>query len=508
MEKTRTRKVIANTLLLTGAALLMRSAGVWFNALLENRAGASGVGLFSLLMSVYFLAVTLGSAGVRLSAMRLSAEEPDVRRRGGGMSRCFSLALLLGVAAAVILYFTADICAELWLHDSRAAEALRILAPSIPAVALSAAISGYCTAAGAVLPFAMVQLTEQGIKIAVTLFALKHLSLGASGGSGAVCAAMAVGITVGEWISCAMSFGVYAIWGLRKKHAKGAKTPLANLSRIALPDGLGTFARGILLTAEHLLIPRGLRKSGADAESALSSYGTIHGMTLPLLLYPSAVLSSLAGLLIPEITRLRTNLHSRRISDVSSQLIHWSLTFSIGAAAIFYAFAPDLSRAVYGDTGAADSLRLLAPLVPIMYLDMTVDGILKGLDEQRKVMLYNVLDSAICVALVLATLPPLGGKGYYLILYASELLNFALSANRLLSVSDARLDIWESVSKTLLCAGGALATVKLLFAKAAAGMSPVGGAVLLIFWAAAMFFVLITVFSKRSRKLSALMRSE
>ncbi|MDR1410010.1 MAG: polysaccharide biosynthesis C-terminal domain-containing protein [Oscillospiraceae bacterium] len=515
METTRTRQVIRNTLLLTGAALLMRSAGVWFNALLENRAGASGVGLFGLLMSVYSLAVTFGCAGVRLSAMRLTAEENDVRRRGGGMGKCFFMALLLGILAAVILYFAADICAERWLHDSRAAESLRILAPSIPAIALSAALNGYCTSAGAVLPFALVQLVEQGIKIAITLFALKNFSgassafsLGPYGSdnSGAVCAAMAMGITAAEWISCAMSFGVYALWGLRQKRAEDPKTPLQALLRIALPDGLGAFARGILLTAEHLLIPHGLRKSGANSEEALSSYGTIHGMALPLLLYPSALMSALAGLLVPELARLRTNRHPRRIADVSSQLIHWTLTFSLGTAVISFAFAPELSSAVYGSHVAADSLRLLAPLVPIMYLDMTVDGILKGLDEQKKVMFYNVLDSLLCVAMVLLVLPPLGVKGYYLVLYASELLNFTLSANRLLNVSDARLKLWESMGKPLLCSGGAIAVTRLLFGTAVAGMSPLLSAVLLLGWAVTLFFVLINVFSKKSTRLAELIR--
>ena len=518
METTRTKKVIRNTLLLTVSALLMRGGGVWFNAMLVSRAGASGVGLFSLLMSVFSLALTFGTAGLRLSAMRLSAEEANPRRRGGGMQRCFSLALLLGIGAAVLLYFSAGLCAELWLNDVRAAAPLRILALSIPASALSATLSGYCRAAGAVLPYSAAQLAEQGIKIVITLFALKNLPglsgvFGASGdNSETVCVAMAIGITIAEWLSLMLTFGVYAIWGLRLKHKNNASakdtsllaTPIRALMRIALPDGLGASARGILLTAEHLLIPPGLRKSGADSESALAAYGTIHGMTLPVLLYPSALLSSLTGLLIPEIARLRTGGHKNRISDVSSQLLHWTLVFALGAAAIFFAFANELSMAIYGDITAADSLRLLAPLVPAMFLDMTVDGILNGLDEQKRVMRYNVLDSALCVLMVLLVLPPLGVKGYYLILYAAELLNLAMSANRLLTVSDAKINLWDSAGKSLLCAAAAWGVTHLLFAKAAARMAPMLGAILLVFWMAVLYFALHNMLSKKGNSFTAL----
>ncbi|MDR0883912.1 MAG: oligosaccharide flippase family protein [Oscillospiraceae bacterium] len=501
MEQTRTNKVIWNTGLLTVAALLLRGAGVWFNALLAGRAGAAGVGLFSLLMSVYGLALTFGGAGVRLAATRLTAEERNVRRPGGGMGHVFRLALLLSIAAALLLYFCADLAAEQWLHDARAARALRLLAPSIVPVTLSAALGGYCNAAGAVVPFAAVQLIEQGIKIVATLTALK----GSSGSTEAVCAAMAIGITVGEWLSCALSFGVYGVFGLMQRHSQAdtkteAPTPLRTLLRIAAPDGLGASARGILLTAEHLLIPPGLRKSGADGDVALAAYGTIHGLTLPLLLYPSAVLSSLANLLVPEVARLRSGQNPRRIQDISTRLIHLTLVFALGTAAVIFAFAPQLASAVYGNTGAADSLRLLAPLIPIMYLDMTVDGILKGLDEQKAVMRYNVMDSALCVLLVLIALPPLGVRGYYLLLYAAELLNFTLSANHLLTVASADLHLWESVGKPTLCALLAWGGTQLLFGKAAGALSPVPAAVLLVAWMAALYLVLQIVTSKKTMR--------
>jgi stage V sporulation protein B len=421
------------------------------------------------------------------------------------------LAVLLGIGSAVLLYFSAGLCAEHWLHDPRAAQPLRILAFSIPACALSAALGGYCNAAGAALPYAAAQLLEQGFKILLTLFAMNNLpQIGFffgidSSGSEAVCIAMAIGITVAEWISLCMSLGVYGMWGKRLKRTHGKKTSLRALMRIALPDGLGASARGILLTAEHLLIPPGLRKSGAGSEEALAAYGTIHGMTLPLLLYPSAILSSLTGLLIPEIARLRSQGHRRRITDVSSRLIHLTLCFSIGAAAVFYAFAPQLSAAIYGDTDSADSIRLLSPLVPAMFLDMTIDGLLKGLDEQRSVMNYNILDSALCVIMVLLVLPPFGVKGYYIILYAAELINLALSANRLLSVSDAHLSLRESIIKCILCAGAAWGVTRMLFVRAAAGMSPLFGAVLLIFWMTLLYFVFLNTISRKGNRLTDLL---
>ena len=67
-------------LLLTGANLVLRLAGMSFQVYLSGRVGAAGVGLLQLVLSVRALAFTLGSAGARTCALYLSAEALGRRR--------------------------------------------------------------------------------------------------------------------------------------------------------------------------------------------------------------------------------------------------------------------------------------------------------------------------------------------------------------------------------------------------------------------------------------------
>ena len=69
-------------------------------------------------------------------------------------------------------------------------------------------------------------------------------------------------------------------------------------------------------------------------------------------------------------------------------------------AAGLFAFAMPLGQAVYHSDEAGRYIRLLAPLLPIMYTDMVTDGCLKGLGEQMWSMGVNILDSALGVLLV------------------------------------------------------------------------------------------------------------
>ena len=70
----RSRRFFINGIILTATSLLLRGVGVAFGAFVTGKMGADGMGLYTLIMSVYGLAVTAASAGVNLAATRLCAE--------------------------------------------------------------------------------------------------------------------------------------------------------------------------------------------------------------------------------------------------------------------------------------------------------------------------------------------------------------------------------------------------------------------------------------------------
>ena len=75
--------IARNVGLLTAANLLMRGVGMLFQVYLTARVGAAGVGLLQLITAVQFFAMTLGTSGLRVAALTLTAEEYGYRRFGG-----------------------------------------------------------------------------------------------------------------------------------------------------------------------------------------------------------------------------------------------------------------------------------------------------------------------------------------------------------------------------------------------------------------------------------------
>ena len=112
-------------------------------------------------------------------------------------------------------------------------------------------------------------------------------------------------------------------------------------------------------------------------------------------------------------------------------LLTMSLGFSLIVAAALFVSADFIGGALFSSTEAGKYIRLLAPLVPAMYVDMVVDGCLKGLGQQVWSMGINILDAGLGVLLVYTLLPVGALEAYIGIIYFNELLNLILSAARL-----------------------------------------------------------------------------
>jgi len=101
---------------------------------------------------------------------------------------------------------------------------------------------------------------------------------------------------------------------------------------------------------------------------------------------------------------------------------------------------------------------------------MSVDGMLKGLDEQKASMMYNIIDSGICVVLVYILLPKMAIKGYIIVLFVSEIYNFYFSIRRLMKVTGAQRLTLRAVAEPLLCVACAALIPLGIFAAAGPGI--------------------------------------
>lgn len=446
-------RLMTNTVLLTAVSLVMRTIGVSFSVFLTNRIGAAALGQYQLVTTVYGLCITLSCSGIRLAATRLVA---DALSRGQRTRRavgfCALWGLLSGAAAAVLLFLSSGFLAGRCLGEPELALSLRILSLGLPAIAVTSALHGYFTALRQIARQSFIALLEQLVFITVSVAALGSM---AQRGAPWACAAVAVGICVSEYFSLVLSLVFF-----RLRDASCRAGSLREIARrfvgISSPIAAGALLCSGLRSAEQLLVPSGLRRSGLSETRALTLYGSIHGMVLPVLFYPSAILSSLSGLLVPELCEHYARGQTDRIGAIVSGALRMTFLYAAVTAAMAYGFSREIAQAVYRSDNTAGLIAMFAPLIPLVYLDLVSDGMLKGLDQQFRQMFYSALDALISVVLVWFLIPRLGLYGYVATVFVAKAANTLLGLLRLIHVAKVRVDLWGTIIKPLLCACAAV----------------------------------------------------
>lgn len=432
----RVKLIFINLVVLTATALLLRTASMAFQVYLSNKIGAEGIGLFQLIMSVYFLAVTFAVAGVRLAVTRLVAEELGKGNSAGAkraLGICLRYSLTLSLLLSLLLFFGAEYIGINWLSDRRTILSLRLLSLTLPFLAASSVYGGYFTAVRRAAKAAAIQVGEQFIRIPATILLLIYFS---PADLESAAAAVVIGAVLGELASFLMLFIAYRLDIRRYKNGPPAPSNLySRMSAIILPVAVSAYITSGLRTLQQLLVPAGLKKSGASGSAALATYGVIHGMVLPILMFPAAFLYAVSDLIIPELAECQATGSKNRLNYIANRVLNLSMLSSMLVMCIFFRYSHELGILIYSSDEAAYFLRILAPLIIILYMDSIVDGMLKGIGEQVRSMLYNILESSISVLLIYFLLPRYAINGYIFTVFIARALNFILSIRRLCKVA-------------------------------------------------------------------------
>lgn len=432
---TRRKVYLQNAMLLTASGLVLRMLGMGFRVVLSAYLGGEGMGLYQLILAVYMVFVSLATAGMNVAATRLAAQS---LARGQGMAATLrglcTAALAFGTVAMVAQALLAGPAAHSLLHDARAETALRVLAPSLPFMAVSGALRGCFLAARRVTPNVITQLIEQLVRMAVAVAGLRVM---AQWGAGYGCAAVLLGNTVSEGVSCCLML----LFAARTpEFARRGQEPLHPYTRrelyeIVLPVTGSRLLGSGLQAVESSLIPLTLSLYTGSRAVAMTQYGNFKGMALPLLFFPFSVLSALSGLLMPEITRAHTRGDGAGTRRLIGTMLKLTGLFSLAAGACFVAFGPQLAQIVYRDAEVGRYVQVLGFVAPFMYLESMVDGVLKGLGEQLATFRYSLADSLLRIAAIAVLLPRYGIMAFLGIMIVSNLFTFTLNTRRMLKVA-------------------------------------------------------------------------
>ena len=456
------QRFLYNGIILTLVGFAMRGVSLFLGAYISSRIGAEGMGLQGLIATVYAFAVTFATSGVSLSVTRLVAASVADGESGDKILRtAFLYASFFGCASTLVLFSLSGVIGNGILLDSRTVGALKILSLSLLPIAYSSVISGYFVAVRRVTLNAAVQVMGQLMRIVLTVLLLLRFSDGDVENS---ILALALSSVITETVCFALALTEFFFDRRIYVSVRNKGYAVKDVAGMALPLAFSAYVRSFLVSVEHSLIPKRLVDRGNTQKEALSSYGYLSGMALPIILFPMTPLSSFSGLLVPEFAESESASDSERMENIGRRAASLTLVYAVAVAVFILAFSEELGYALYDTYEAGRYVAVLAPVIPIMYLDHVTDSMLKGIGEQVFSMWVNIADSLLSVILVWLLIPALDIFGYAVVIIIMELFNFILSFLRLKKRVSFRINLAHSLLLPLFSSSVAVYLTKHLFA--------------------------------------------
>jgi len=262
---------------------------------------------------------------------------------------------------------------------------------------------------------------------------------------------------------------------------------------MALPLTLNRVSGSLLGTVENILIPRQLQAFGMTAKDAISAFGRITGMAMPLIFFPSAFLTALAITLVPAISEASALKNAARVSQTVGKSIMFTAVLGIGAAGVYIVLPEKLGMTIYHQD-IAHILRFMGLLCPLWYVNITLSGILNGLGQQVFIFKYSLLSSAISIAFIFFLVPVYGADAFIYGWFASILVVTVASVLKIKNVAKITVKIGNWFVKPILCSaatclGAAYLSKKFIFP----AVGDIAGLIITIVFIAGVYLALVTL---------------
>ena len=234
---------------------------------------------------------------------------------------------------------------------------------------------------------------------------------------------------------------------------------------VVLPLTGAAVFNNILASASSIILPKRLMLAGLTEQQALYQLGVISSMAMPLLLLPIAMVGSMCTVIMPAISKSRTQGNNNRINALTEKAISITGLLAIPLTALIVPLAPTLSRLFFAEQVALSYMAILGVEVVLIYYQMVTTGILNGLGKQRFVVFSAVAGEILQLVLVwiLAANPKLGIYGYIIAQAMASILTVSCNFICLCTCTDIKQKLFSLFAKPLVCGATVFLWVRVLY---------------------------------------------
>jgi len=198
-----------------------------------------------------------------------------------------------------------------------------------------------------------------------------------------------------------------------------------------------------------------------NADQAMAVFGQMSGMAMPLIYFPTALLTSLSITLVPAVSEAAALCKIAKIRQTISKSVLFACVTGFGAAGLFLSFPDELGMVIYNQP-IGNMLFILGLMCPFLYLQIIFSGILNGLGKQVFIFKVSLLSSAINILFIYFLVPYRGVSGFMLGWFVSLVLACIFEIQKIRESVKVDLDFINWIGKPILAAAASGLTAKWL----------------------------------------------
>ena len=387
------KKIIKTVFFVTAISVFTRLLGFFFRIYLSRTIGAESLGLYQISMSIVALLATF-TAGLPLTLSRKTSEciaSRDIK----SSSSLVSSTLTIGLIVCTILFVTAHLL-EPYIgnifSDQQCKPIFYILLPTIFTTCIISTIRSWFWGQKKFLVFSLTEMVEEISRIVLGVLIINQIIFSFEQVDGT-----AISFVVSDVLCTIMMIIVFFSLGgvLSKpndiKPIISASTPITGVRLYS------SLVQSLIAT----ILPSMLISIGLSSSEALSDYGRLMGMAIPILYAPAALTGSIAVVLVPEAASDRISGNINGLKDKVERSINVSILFACLFYIIFVPFGEQIGEILYSDSVAGRYISYSAILMLPLNINQITTSLLNSIAEEKKTLLHYAIGSIFLIASIL-----------------------------------------------------------------------------------------------------------
>ncbi len=418
--------------------------GFLYRIVLSRILGPEGLGVYQVSLTVFAVFLTVTSSGLPVTLSRIiSKHRAHGHRRGeqAATSAAIVLTLAVSLPLTAILFLVREPFSRIF-SDPRCADLFYILLIGLSFTSVYSVLRGCFWGNRRFFIYSLVELIEEIVRIAVGVFLLLLLPAAVADVNLA-----AIAVLVSYLCSFCVALIYFFVRGGRLRSPRGEFLPLL---RASLPVTAMRASSSLVNSFISVLFPMRLMAAGVSSARAMSEYGVVYGMVMPVLMIPSTLIGSIALVLVPELSECFYRGQKEKLSALVEKALNAALLIAGMLFPFFVICGEDVGAMLYASAASGRLISACAIILLPMSVTMISTSILNSIGCEKHTLFFFLFGAA-AMLLNVWFLPKYLGSGALCLGMACDYTISAVCALALLRKKTGKLGSWKYFLK-LSCA--------------------------------------------------------